>query len=161
MTLVLLGKPRLTLVQVSTKKGAYGQALRFGRPYQVKTLGPTRTEYRFLPTSVFGYLRWQERSFGRTDRQYFILQAASAGEPIVRVRGVYPGVFLLLEARGALRVKRALNLIDALEAAGFAPETVSPDYYRHCHNRIKMREEIHAYTHAQHQAWLQKKRFQP
>ncbi|WP_417466184.1 DUF2840 domain-containing protein [Kordiimonas sp.] len=159
MTLVLLGKPRLTLVQVSTQKGAYGQALRFGMPYQVKSLSPTRIEYRFLAKSVFGYLRWQERSFGRTDRQYFILQAARAGKPVVRVRGVYPGALLLLEARGALRVKRALHLIKALEAAGFAPEAVSPDYYRHCHNRIKMRDAIHAYTHAQHQAWLQKQRF--
>ena len=71
-----------------------------------------------------------------------------------RIEGVRPGGEVLLLVTGKAGVKRALSVIDALEAAGFEPADVSPAYYRHIHNRIATARPFRDYCYAQHGAHL-------
>jgi len=73
---------------------------------------------------------------------------------VSQIAGVRPGAEVLLSAVGDTKIKRALSQIDALERAGFPPDGVSANYYRHVHNRIATRQPIHPYSAEQHAAHI-------
>jgi hypothetical protein len=58
-------------------------------------------------------------------------------------------------------VQRALAVIDAVEALGLDPAGVSPDYWRHAHNRLSANLELSAYTPERHAAWIGRRRIGP
>lgn len=126
--------------------------LRFGAPAEQHDLDRRRSLALFKPGQVFGYVRWQANEYGTQDWRITILKTAEPSLFLSRIEGVHPGGEVLLLATGNTKVKRALLQIDVLEAAGFEPADVSPDYYRHVHNRITAGQPIRPYTEPQHAA---------
>lgn len=78
----------------------------------------------------------------------------SPARPFPHVR---PGAEILLRVSDAPKVERVLQAMDAIEALGIAPCMVSPEHWRHVHNRIAAREPFRTYTKAQHAAWLKRR----
>ena len=68
---------------------------------------------------------------------------------------------LLLRTHGWPKVERMLQIIDAIEAAGIDAVEVSPDHWRHVHNRLAAGERPRPYSPAQHRAWLKRRSVQP
>lgn len=132
--------------------------LRFGDPDEQHDLDRRRSLALFKPGRIFGYVRWRANEYGTQDWQITVVQTAEPSLLLSRIEGVTPGGEVLLLATGNAKVKRALLQIDALEAAGFEPADVSPAYYRHVHNRITSGQPIHAYSTAQHAAYLAARR---
>jgi hypothetical protein len=54
-----------------------------------------------------------------------------------------------------------LQAIDAVEALGLDAADVSPDHWRHVHNRLIAGLEPDAYTPERHAAWLGRRRIAP
>ncbi|MBM3083046.1 DUF3363 domain-containing protein [Chelatococcus daeguensis] len=55
-------------------------------------------------------------------------------------------------------MQRALAVVDAVEGLGLDPADVSPDYWRHAHNRLAANLEPNAYTPERHAAWIGRRR---
>jgi hypothetical protein len=58
-------------------------------------------------------------------------------------------------------VEHVLQAIDAIEASGVDPAAISPDHWRHVHNRLTAGAVPHAYTRERHAAWLKRQRIKP
>lgn len=128
--------------------------LRFGAPDEQHDLDRRRSLALFKPDRVFGYLRWRANEYGTQDWRFTIVRSHTPSVTLSRVEGLYPGGEVLFFATGKAKVKRALLQIDTLEAAGFEPADVSPDYYRHIHNRIAVSRPVSTYSRDQHAAFL-------
>lgn len=55
----------------------------------------------------------------------------------------------------------AFAVIDALEAAGFAPAAIAPDHWRHVHNRLAINAAVRAYGWEQDRAWRARRAMVP
>jgi Protein of unknown function (DUF2840) len=99
-------------------------------------------------------VRWRGGGYGTTSLRLSVLRAPLPGEPATTLPGVRPGAELLLSASGDGPVRRAFAVIDAIEAAGFDPADVSPNYWRVAHNRLAAHETPRPYGAAEHVAWL-------
>ena len=147
----------LTCFHIYHQPDQINHYLRFGKPQQIKQFGRYRAEHYFLPGEVACYIRWRAGEFGTIDWQLAVLQTGRQGDKLQKIPGVEPGVHILLNAVSESQVRRAFEMIDALEGDGFEPATVSPHYYRHCHTGIQTGQEFHPYSDAQHQAWQAEK----
>ena len=87
-----------------------------------------------------------------------MLRAVRANEPQQTVPFVQPGGDILLKVEGWPKVERVLQMIDAIEAIGIDPADVSPDHWRHVHNRIAAGQQPRAYALGQHKAFLLRRR---
>ena len=143
----------LTRVEIAFYPEHLNHWLRFGAPDEQHDLDRRRSLALFRPGRVFGYVRWQANEYGTQDWRFPIVKTAEPSLFLSRIEGVHPGGEVLLLATGNEKVKRALLQIDALEATGFEPADVSPDYYRHVHNRIAAGQPIRPYTEPQHAAY--------
>ena len=151
----------LTRVEIAFYPEHLNNWLRFGAPDEQHDLDRRRSLALFRPGRVFGYVRWQANEYGTQDWRFAIIKTAEPSLFLSRIEGVHPGGEVLLLATGNTKVKRALLQIDALEAAGFEPADVSPDYYRHAHNRITAGQPIRPYTEPQHAAYRAARRVAP
>ena len=68
---------------------------------------------------------------------------------------------ILLKLEGWRQVERVLQAIDAIERLGIDPAAVSPDHWRHVHNRMTAGQEPRAYTPDQHRAYLLRRKVEP
>ena len=143
----------LTRVEIAFYPEHLNHWLRFGAPDEQHDLDRRRSLALFRPGRVFGYVRWQANEYGTQDWRFTIVKTAEPSLFLSRIEGVHPGGEVLLLATGNTKVKRALLQIDSLEATGFEPADVSPDYYRHVHNRIAAGQPIRPYTEPQHAAY--------
>ena len=89
------------------------------------------------------------------------MRAVGAGERCQTLPSVRPGGDILLRADGWPKVERVLQLIDAIEARGIEAIDVSPDHWRHVHNRLTAGETPRAYDAQQHRAFLLRRRIMP
>ena len=142
----------LTRVEIVFLPDYLNHWLRFGTPGREHALDRRRALALFAPGRVFGYVRWWANEYGTRGWRFTVVETAAPGRAMSRIEGVHPGGHILLSADGAARVKRALGEIDALEAAGFEPPVISPDHYRHVHNRIATGQPIRPYDHDRHAA---------
>ena len=143
----------LTRVEIAFYPEHLNFWLRFGVPDEQHDLDRRRSLALFRPGRVFGYVRWRANEYGTQDWRFIVVQSAAPSLMLSRVSGVSPGGEVLLLATGNAKVKRALLQVDVLEAAGFDAADVSPDYYRHVHNRIAASREVASYSHDQHAAF--------
>ncbi|TWB23452.1 uncharacterized protein DUF2840 [Nitrospirillum amazonense] len=147
----------LTSVELVFHRDWIERWLRFGHPVADQVLDRRRRLLFFAPGAVFGYVRWEGNVHGTVLSRIDILRACAAGEGRVTVPGITPGGDSLLRLSGWPRVKRTLELIDMLEADGFDPAAVAPDYWRHAHNRLACGQAPRRYGRDQHAAWCRRR----
>lgn len=153
--------PFTTLVQLTFEKRKIEHWIRFGRKSYEQIIDRRRSVVGFPPGSIFAFVRWAANDFGTVVSRLDILRAIKRGEPFQTVPFVRPGGDILLRLNGWEKVQRALAVIDAAEALGLDPADVSPDYWRHVHNRLTANLEPSAYTPERHAAWIGRRRIDP
>lgn len=142
---------QVELTWIETKQEFW---IRFGREAAEQILDRRRRVVSFAPGSVFAFVRWTSNDYGTALSRLDILRAVNAGERCQTLPFVRPGGDILLRADGWPKVERVLQHIDAIETRGIDPIDVSPDHWRHFHNRLTVGETPRAYDAQQHRAFL-------
>jgi len=128
--------------------------IRFGREAHEQILDRRRRVVGFRPNAIFAFVRWAANDFGTIASHLDIIRAVAPGEPYQTLPLVSPGGEILLKAEGWPKVETVLQHIDAIEAIGIDADAVSPDHWRHVHNRFTAGHQPRAYTLAHHRAFL-------
>ena len=131
--------------------------VRFGRERREQILDRRRRILFFPPGSVFALVRWAANEHGTVLSRLDILRTVERGAACQTLPTVTPGAEVLLHVDGWPKVERVLQLIDAIEARGIDPIEVSPDHWRHVHNRIAGGQPSRLYTIERHHAWLKRR----
>lgn len=132
--------------------------IRFGRVAKERIIDRRRRIVSFAPGSIFAFVRWQSNDYGTILSRIDIVRAIRPSEPYQTLPYVRPGGAILLHVDGWPKVERVLLAIDAIDALDIDPTDVSPDHWRHVHNRLIGRLEPRAYTQERHSAWLKCRR---
>lgn len=151
----------LTRVELTWIEKRIEHWIRFGQSVHEQILDRRRRVLSFRPDSLFAYVRWASNDFGTILSRIDIVRAVSAHEPYQTLPFVRPGGDILLNTEGWPKVERVLQIIDAVEALKIDPAAVSPDHWRHVHNRLAAGHEPRAYTAEQHRAFLLRRRAEP
>lgn len=153
--------PASTFVELAWLERRIETWIRFGHHSSEKIIDRHRRVLGFPAGSVFAFVRWAANDFGTILSRIDIVRAVGTGAPCQTVPFVRPGGDILLKIDGWPKVERVLQAIDAIEARGIAPVEVSPDYWRHVHNRLIAGQEPRVYSIAQHHAFLLRRRAEP
>lgn len=148
----------LTHVELTWVEKKIEYWIRFGLVAQEKILDRRRRILSFRPGTAFAFVRWAANDFGTIISRVDIVRAVPPGTAHQTLPFVRPGGDILLKAEGWPKVERVLQTIDAIEQLGIDPEAVSPDHWRHLHNRMTAGQESHAYSHDLHRAYLLRRR---
>ncbi|MCW2359850.1 MULTISPECIES: DUF2840 domain-containing protein [Bradyrhizobium] len=148
----------LTEVELTWIEKRIENWIRFGREVGEQILDRRRRVLRFAPDSVFGFVRWAANDYGTIASHLDVLRATRGSEPQQTMPFVRPGGEILLRVEGWPKVERVLQVIDAIEAIGIDPSDVSPDHWRHVHNRLSVGEQPRSYTVQHHKAFLLRRR---
>ncbi|ETI60093.1 hypothetical protein C100_19955 [Sphingobium sp. C100] len=132
--------------------------IRFGREVREQVLDRRRRILFLPPGATFALVRWSANEHGTVLSRLDILRAVASGEPCHTLPTVTPGGDILLRVDGWPKVERVLQLIDAVEAIGIDPVDVSPDHWRHVHNRLTAGETPRGYTMQRHRAFLSRRK---
>ena len=143
----------LTWVELVFDPGRTERWIRFGQAVDQRIVSRRNRFVAFRPGAVFAYVRWAANAYGTVVSRLDILQAADPTRDRIAIPGVVPGAVCLLRLSGWPRVRRALDLIDAVETGGFEPGEVAPDYWRHVHARLAVSLPPLAYTAERHRAF--------
>lgn len=160
-TLAVSPSDSLTHVELTWVEKKIERWIRFGEYVDEKILDRRRRIVSFRAGSVFAFVRWASNDFGTIVSRIDIVRAVAPAEPYQTLPFVRPGGEILLRIDGWPKVERALQAIDAVEALDVNPTDVAPDHWRHVHSRLTVGHEPRAYTRAQHDAWLLRRRAQP
>ena len=135
--------------------------VRFG-PLAAETIIDRRRRiFAFRPGAIFAFVRWASNDFGTIISRIDIVRAVEPHELYQTLPFVRPGGDILLKIDGWPRVEQVLRHIDAIQAIGIDPEDVSPDHWRHVHNRLTAGHEPRAYAADQHRAFLKRRSVAP
>ena len=134
--------------------------IRFGREAHEQILDRRRRVISFRPNTVFAFVRWAANDFGTIVSRIDIVRAVEPGEPYQTLPFVRPGGEILLRIDGWQKVEDVLRHVDAIEAIGIEADTVSPEHWRHVHNRMAAGHQPRTYTLDQHRAFLLRRRTQ-
>ncbi|WP_288200087.1 DUF2840 domain-containing protein [uncultured Pleomorphomonas sp.] len=152
---------RLIQVELTWIEKRIEHWIRFGRPAHDQILDRRRRLVSFTSGSIFAFVRWASNDFGTIASRIDIVRAVSDGEPYQTLPFVRPGGDILLKVDSWPKVERVLKLIDGIEALGIDPADVSPDHWRHIHNRLAAGHAPRAYTGDRHRAWLKRRKVDP
>jgi hypothetical protein len=142
-------------------EGRIERWIRFGQPAAERIIDRRRRVVSFDPGATFALVRWRANDFGTAQSRIDVLRAVHPGEAFTTVPYVAPGGELLLHIGGWPKVQRVLEAIDAIERLRLNPMDVSPDYWRHIHNRLAVGETPSLYTRERHCAWRLRQRLKP
>jgi hypothetical protein len=132
--------------------------IRFGREAHEQILDRRRRVVSFRPDTVFAFVRWAANDFGTIISRIDIVRAVEPGEPYQTLPFVRPGGEILLRIDGWPKVEDVLRHVDAIEAIGIEADAVSPEHWRHVHNRMAAGHQPRPYTLEQHRAFLLRRR---
>jgi len=132
--------------------------IRFGREAHEQILDRRRRVVSFRPNTVFAFVRWAANDFGTIISRIDIVRAVEPGEPYQTLPFVRPGGEILLRIDGWPKVEDVLRHVDAIEAIGIEADAVSPEHWRHVHNRMAAGHQPRTYTLDQHRAFLLRRR---
>ena len=159
--MITIAADTLTYVDLIWIEKRVQRWIRFGRVASEEIIDRHRNVVAFAPGDVFAFVRWASNNFGTVVSRIDILRAVRPGEGCSTVGFVRPGGDSLLRVSGWPKVERVLQAIDAIEALGIDPVAISPDHWRHVHNRLTAGAVPHAYTRERHAAWLKRQRIKP
>ncbi|MBZ9803405.1 DUF2840 domain-containing protein [Mesorhizobium sp. ES1-6] len=151
----------LTYVELLWLKKRIENYIRFGKTVENRIIDKSRRVVAFGADSVFAFVRWTANDFGTIASRIDILRAVCASTRCSTVAYVRPGANILLTVIGWPNVERVLQVIDAIEAINIDAIDVSPEYWRHVHGRLAVRESPRPYTRQRHEAWLLRRRIEP
>jgi hypothetical protein len=152
---------RLTHVNLIWIEQRIEHWIRFGDEAEERIIDRRRRVLSFSPDSVFAFVRWVANEHGTVLSRVTILRAVTPGQLYQTVPSVRPGGEILLAIGGWPKVERVLQAIDAIEAIGINPTEVSPDHWRHLHNRLTAGQKPRPYSRLQHRAFLLRRRAAP
>ena len=144
----------LTRVELTWIEKRQENWIRFGREVHQQVLDRHRRVVSFAPNSTFAFVRWAANDFGTIISRIDVVRAVAPGGAHQTLPFVRPGGEILLKVESWQNVERVLMAIDAIEAIGINPTDVSPDHWRHIHNRLAAGHEPRAYGREQHRAFL-------
>lgn len=153
--------PDMTLVELTWIEGRIEHRIRFGHPAYEQICDRRRRLVGFPPDSIFAFVRWASNEYGTIISRIDVVRAVSTGEPFQTLPFVRPGGDILLKIESWPKVERVLQAIDVVEALGIDSAEISPEYWRHVHNRLTAGEAPRPYTIAQHKAFLLRLRTLP
>lgn len=156
-----LASDHLTHVELTWIEKKIEYWIRFGDDVHEQILDRRRRVLSYQPGSIFAFVRWASNDFGTVISRIDIVRAVSPRQPYQTLPFVRPGGDILLKLEGWPKVERVLQLIDAIEALNIDPAAVSPDHWRHIHNRLTAGHEPRAYTFEQHLAFLKRRSAEP
>ena len=156
-----LPQNNLTHVELTWVEKKIENWIRFGTHAHEQILDRRRRVLSFRPGTIFAFVRWASNDFGTIISRIDIVRAVSRGEAYQTLPFVRPGGDILLKVESWPKVERVLQAIDAIERLGIDPDTVSPDHWRHVHNRLAAGHEPRAYTLEHHRAFLLRRRTEP
>ncbi|MBL4801575.1 MAG: DUF2840 domain-containing protein [Emcibacter sp.] len=150
----------LTRIQTISVKNCIKYYVRFGRPVFIKELSSDQTYEYYKPDQLVCYVQWQAGEYGSRIWRVTIFKTVNFTyeSQIQSIQGIRPGVQIILDLEGAMRVRPALKTIDQIEAIGLHPTDISPAYYGHLHQRIMAKQPAHPYGEEQHQSFLKEQR---
>ena len=144
----------LTHVELTFVEKRIEHWIRFGRAAHEQRIDRRRRILSFQPGTIFAFVRWASNDFGTVISRIDIVRTVARGEAYQTLPFVRPGGDILLKVDSWPKVERVLQAIDAIERLGIDPEAVSPDHWRHIHNRMTAGQEPRAYTLDQHRGFL-------
>lgn len=147
----------LTEVEMTWIEGRHEQWVRFGRIAAERILSRATRVAAFRPGAVFAYVRWTSNDFGTIHSTIAIAAAVAPGEPYATLPFVRPGAEILARIDGWPKVQKALEAIDAVEAAGIDACDAAPDHWRHVGSRIAGGLPYRPYSRDRHTAWLRRR----
>lgn len=147
-----------TVVELTWREKQIEHWIRFGRSAEDQRLDRHRRIVVFAPGSVFGFVRWAGNDHGTIISRIDIVRAVEPGEPYQTLPFVRPGGEILLRIDGWPKVEDVLRHVDAIEAIGIEADAVSPEHWRHVHNRMAAGHQPRTYTLDQHRAFLLRRR---
>ena len=147
----------LTHVELTWVEKKIENWIRFGSETRETILDRRRRVLAFRPDSIFAFVRWASNDFGTIISRIDIVRAVRPGAAYQTLPFVRPGGDILLKIEGWPKVEKVLHHIDAVGAAGIDACEVSPDHWRHVHNRLSAGDEPRPYTAERHQAWLKRR----
>ena len=156
-----LASDHLTHVELTWIEKRIEYWIRFGDDVHEQILDRRRRVLSYQPGSIFAFVRWASNDFGTIISGIDIVRAVSPRQPYQTLPFVRPGGDILLKLEGWPKVEHVLQLIDAIEARNIDPAAVSPDHWRHIHNRLTAGHEPRAYTFEQHRAFLKRRSAEP
>ena len=155
-----LSQDRMTRVELTWIEKKIEYWIRFGREAHEQILDRRRRVVSFRPNTVFAFVRWAANDFGTIISRIDIVRAVEPGEPYQTLPFVRPGGEILLRIDGWPKVEDVLRHVDAIEAIGIEADAVSPEHWRHVHNRMAAGHQPRPYTLDQHRAFLLRQRTQ-
>jgi hypothetical protein len=135
--------------------------IRFGQAANEQIIDRRQRILSFRPNTVFAFVRWAANDFGTIISRIDIVRAVEPGEAYQTLPFVRPGGEILLKIEGWPKVEDVLRHVDAIEALGIDADAVSPEHWRHVHNRMAAGHQPRAYTLEQHRAFLVRRKVQP
>lgn len=148
----------LTLVELTWIEKRIENWVRFGHESYGQKLDSRRRLVGFSPETIFCLVRWAANEYGTIISRIDIVRAVDRDEPFQTLPFVRPGGEILLKIAGWPKVERVLQIIDAIEAQAINPADVSPDHWRHVHNRLAVGDEPRVYSAGRHKAFLMRRR---
>lgn len=150
-----------TLVELIWHEKRIEHWIRFGREVHEQILDRRRRVVGFAPNSLFAFVRWASNDYGTIISRIDIVRAVEPGEAYQTLPFVRPGGEILLKIEGWPKVEDVLRHVDAIEAIGIEADAVSPEHWRHVHNRMAAAQQPRAYTLEQQRAFLLRRKVQP
>lgn len=150
----------LTHVELLHVEDEVQRWIRFGRHAAERIVGRRSRVLSYAPGAVFAFVRWRKGEHGTVESRLDILRAVGAGEAFTTVPFVAPGAESMLRVSGWPKVARALEAIDAVEAAGVDPADAAPEHWRHVGHCLASNLTPRPYAAPRHRAWLLRKRIQ-
>ena len=152
---------RMTRVELTWIEKKIEYWIRFGQAANEQIVDRRQRILSFRPNTIFAFVRWASNDFGTIISRIDIVRAVEPGEAYQTLPFVRPGGEILLKIEGWPKVEDVLRHVDAIEAIGIEADAVSPEHWRHVHNRMAAAQRPRAYTLDQHRAFLLRRKVQP